>query len=158
MIFIGGISQGQKILDYVKTVICDRCGGYGRYQVYMTYMYFSFFFIPLFKWNKRFYVKMSCCDAVYELDPEVGKALLQGRQADIKSSDLTLVQEGRRRGYYDSGTYKTWKNAEIADMRQKRILSTVLNAAGDCDGRRRTNRSWREFSIPCRYEAEPRIF
>ena len=26
MIFIGGISQGQKILDYVKTVICDRCG------------------------------------------------------------------------------------------------------------------------------------
>ncbi len=47
MIFIGGISQGQKILDYVKTVICDRCGGYGRYQVFMTYMYFSFFFIPL---------------------------------------------------------------------------------------------------------------
>ena len=99
MIFIGGISQGQKILDYVKTVICDRCGGYGRYQVYMTYMYFSFFFIPLFKWNKRFYVKMSCCDAVYELDPEMGKALLHGQQADIKSSDLTLVQEGRRRGY-----------------------------------------------------------
>ena len=74
-----------------------------------TYMYFSFFFIPLFKWNKRFYVKMSCCDAVYELDPEVGKALLHGQQADIKSSDLTLVQEGRRRGYYDSGIYKTWK-------------------------------------------------
>ena len=42
MIFIGGISQGQKILDYVKTVICDRCGAYGRYQVMMTYMYFSF--------------------------------------------------------------------------------------------------------------------
>ena len=109
MIFIGGISQGQKILDYVKTVICDRCGGYGRCQVYMTYMYFSFFFIPLFKWNKRFYVKMSCCEAVYELDPEVGKALLHGQQVDIKSSDLTLVQEGHRRVYYDSGTYKTWK-------------------------------------------------
>ena len=61
MIFIGGISQGQKILDYVKTVICDRCGAYGRYQVMMTYMYFSFFFIPLFKWNKKFYVK---CPAV----------------------------------------------------------------------------------------------
>ena len=44
MIFIGGISQGQKILDYVKTVICDRCGAYGRYQVMMTYMYFSFFY------------------------------------------------------------------------------------------------------------------
>ena len=59
MIFIGGISQGQKILDYVKTVICDRCGRYGRFQVVMTYMYFSFFFIPLFKWNRKYYVKMS---------------------------------------------------------------------------------------------------
>ena len=96
MFFIGGISQGQKLLDYVKTVICDRCGGYGRYQVIMTYMYFSFFFIPLFKWNRRFYVKMTCCNAVYELDPEVGKAILRGENVDIASSDLTLVQEGHR--------------------------------------------------------------
>ena len=109
MIFIGGISQGQKILDYVKTVICDRCGGYGRYQVYMTYMYFSFFFIPLFKWNKKFYVKMSCCEAVYELDPEKGKALARGQQADITQADLTLVQEGNRRSSYENGSYKVWK-------------------------------------------------
>ena len=67
MIFIGGISQGEKILNYTQTVICDICGRYGRYQVIMTYMYFSFFFIPLFKWNKRFYVKMTCCGSVYEL-------------------------------------------------------------------------------------------
>ncbi len=101
---------------------------------------------------------MSCCDAVYELDPEVGKALLQGRQADTKSSDLTLVQEGAAGAITTAEPIRPGKNAEIADMRQKRILSTVLNAAGDCDGRRRTDRSWREFSIPCRYEAEPRIF
>ena len=85
MIFIGGISQGQKILDYVKTVICDRCGRYGRFQVVMTYMYFSFFFIPLFKWNRKYYVKMSCCGTVYELDPEVGKILARGGQVDILS-------------------------------------------------------------------------
>ena len=42
MIFIGGISQGEKILNYTQTVICDICGRYGRYQVIMTYMYFSF--------------------------------------------------------------------------------------------------------------------
>jgi hypothetical protein len=109
VIFIGGISQGQKILDYVKTVICDRCGAYGRYQVMMTYMYFSFFFIPLFKWNKKFYVKMSCCEAVYELDPEKGKALARGQQADITQADLTLVQEGNRRSSYENGSYKVWK-------------------------------------------------
>ena len=62
MIFIGGISSGTKAIEYIKTVICSHCGSYGRYQVFMTYMYFSFFFIPLFKWNKKFYVKMSCCE------------------------------------------------------------------------------------------------
>lgn len=101
MIFIGGISQGQKALDYVKTVICGRCGRYGRYQVFMTYMYFSFFFIPLFKWSRRYYVKMSCCGTVYELDPEVGKILARGGQVDITEKDLTLVQEGN--GRYDNG-------------------------------------------------------
>ena len=109
MIFIGGISQGQKILDYVKTVICDRCGRYGRYQVMMTYMYFSFFFIPLFKWNKKFYVKMTCCGAVYELDPEVGRAILAGQDVDITGKDLTLIQEGNSRSGYENGAYKTWK-------------------------------------------------
>lgn len=100
MIFIGGISSGQKVLDYVKTVICGRCGGYGRYQVLMTYMYFSFFFIPLFKWNKRFFVKMSCCGAVYELNPEVGKEIARGRQVDIGEADLRLVENGSGRPHY----------------------------------------------------------
>lgn len=44
MFFICGMSQGKKILDYTKTVICGLCGGYGRYQVFMTYSYFSIFF------------------------------------------------------------------------------------------------------------------
>ncbi|WP_455903522.1 zinc ribbon domain-containing protein, partial [Clostridium sp.] len=64
------------------------------YQVYMTYMYFSFFFIPIFKWNRRFFVEMSCCGAVYELDPEVGKRLLRGEEVEITESDLTLRQDG----------------------------------------------------------------
>ena len=99
MIFIGGISQGQKILDYVKTVICDRCGRYGRFQVVMTYMYFSFFFIPLFKWNRKYYVKMSCCGTVYELDPEVGKILARGGQVDIEArregEEVEIAVKGR---------------------------------------------------------------
>lgn len=94
MIFIGGISSGMKPIEYLKKVICSRCGAYGRYQVYMTYLYFSFFFIPLFKWNRRFYVKMSCCQAVYELDAEIGRRLLRGEDVEIREEDLTLVQDG----------------------------------------------------------------
>lgn len=94
MIFIGGISSAVKQLEYLKTVICSVCGSYGRYQVYMTYTYFSFFFIPLFKWNRKFYVKMTCCGSVYELDRETGMKILRGQAADIGESDLSLMQRG----------------------------------------------------------------
>ena len=96
MIFIGGISSGRQKIEYpyLKTVICGRCGAYGRYEVFMTYMYFSFFFIPLFKWNRQYYVEMSCCGAVYELNPEVGRRLLRGEDVEIKEEYLTLLQDG----------------------------------------------------------------
>lgn len=94
MIFIGGINSGVRQLEYEKMVICGRCGAYGRYQVCMTYLYFSFFFIPLFKWNRRYFVTMSCCGAEYELDQEVGRALFHGASVDIREENLTLCREG----------------------------------------------------------------
>lgn len=96
MLFIFGISQGRKLLDYTKTVICGQCGGYGRYQVFMTYSYFSIFFIPIIKWNRHYYVQMSCCNTVYELNPEKGKQISRRESADISEQDLTLVQSGHR--------------------------------------------------------------
>ena len=119
MIFIGGISQGRKILDYVRTVICGCCGRYGRYEVIMTYTYFSFFFIPLFKWNRQFYVRMTCCGAVYSREKEVGQQILAGRDVEIRPEDLTLVQGGDGSGTYgrvkkhcDHCGYETFEDFE----------------------------------------------
>ena len=89
MLFIGGISQGRKLLNYARSILCGSCGSTSQCQVFMTYMYFSFFFIPLFKWNKRFYVQMSCCSAIYELEPEIGKAILRGEEPAITSATFT---------------------------------------------------------------------
>lgn len=97
MFFIFGISQGSKGLDYTKTVVCRQCGGYGRYQVFMTYSYFSLFFIPVFKWGRRYFVQMSCCNTVYELNPEKGKQLSHGENVDIGEQDLTLFKAQRGR-------------------------------------------------------------
>ena len=104
MFFIGGITQGQKQLTFNQLVVCSQCGAYGRYQVFMTYMCFSFFFIPLFKWGRRYYVKTSCCETIYELDVEVGKRIDRGETLEIQSSDLTLVQSGRKKNEWNS----TW--------------------------------------------------
>ena len=94
MFFICGIDSGQKELPFHQLEICGRCGSYGRYQVFMTYMCLSLFFIPVFRWNRRYYVRMSCCGAVYALNPETGRRIARGEDVRIAPSDLTLAQEG----------------------------------------------------------------
>lgn len=99
MFFICGVDTRTKEIQYSKTVICMQCGGYGRYQIFMTYTCLSLFFIPVFKWNRQYFVKMSCCDTVYGISPEMGKRISRGEQVDITEHDLVLVQSGRRQDY-----------------------------------------------------------
>lgn len=88
MFFMMGITDGRRDLDFTQTVICDACGKYGRYQVFMTYMVLSLFFIPCFKWNKHYYVQTSCCNTVYELEPEIGKRIARGEQIEIRPEHM----------------------------------------------------------------------
>lgn len=94
MFFICGVNSGQKELPFNQLVICSRCGSYGRYQVFVTYMSLSLFFIPILKWGRRYYVKMSCCGTIYELSPELGRRIARGEQVEIAQSDLNLVKSG----------------------------------------------------------------
>jgi hypothetical protein len=106
MFFIMGVSQGQKQLEYHQTVICGVCGAYGRYEVFMTYMYLSFFFIPLFKWNKQYLVRTSCCGSVYSLDPEIGRAIERGEQIEITEDALVLQSSGKTAAQQGAGGSK----------------------------------------------------
>ena len=107
MFFIMGISQGNKELDFSQTIICEACGRYGRYEVFMSYTYLSLFFIPLFKWDKHYYVRSSCCKTLYELDPEKGRAIAEGRKVTINSSDLVLRSRGNGSPHdYEDNKYR----------------------------------------------------
>lgn len=96
MFFIMGVSSKQRQLDFHQTITCSRCGQYGHYEVYMEYMFFSFFFIPLFKWNKKYYVKSSCCSSLYMINKELGSAIEKGEAITIKDEDLELFHDGQR--------------------------------------------------------------
>ena len=102
-----GITDGRKDFDFLQNILCTVCGRYGRYQVFMTYTVLSLFFIPCFKWNKHYYVRTSCCETVYELDPEVGKRIARGENVEIRPEDLKRIDTG---GYGSFGTYKICSN------------------------------------------------
>lgn len=101
MFFMIGITDGRKDFPFTQTIICKACGRYGRYQVFMTFMQLLLFFIPCGRWNKRYYVEMSCCHTIYELNPEVGRRIARGEDVSITDADLTLVRRGNA-GYGDN--------------------------------------------------------
>lgn len=94
MFFVLGINEKREDLADEQLVTCERCGSYGRYLVFMTYSVLSLFFIPIFRWNRHYYVEMSCCRALYELDPEIGRQIASGQNVEIRNEDLTLLSSG----------------------------------------------------------------
>ena len=86
MFFIMSINSEEEKLDFYETAICPSCGGFGRAEVFCTFSHFTLFFIPLFAFSRRYYIKMSCCGAVCEMDKETGDAIRKGQITHI---DLT---------------------------------------------------------------------
>ena len=82
MFFIFGINERRTQLPFRQNFPCPVCGRYSAMTVWVTYTYFMFFFIPLFIWNKRYYVRMECCGAKCEISPELGR--------DIESEKVTV--------------------------------------------------------------------
>lgn len=94
MFFIMGVSQKQNKLEFDELTICKCCGKYGHIEVFMSYCYFMFFFIPLFKWNKEYFIKMSCCNQLGKLDNAIGRKIERKEQVilNIEDIDFNIVE------------------------------------------------------------------
>ncbi|MEA4892614.1 MAG: zinc ribbon domain-containing protein [Peptococcaceae bacterium] len=97
MFFMIGVTPGEKQLDFRQPILCRRCGKYGRFEVYVTYMQLLLFFLPVFRWNRRYLVRTSCCGACYELRPETGRQIEKGLAPEIQPQDLG---EAMTAGFY----------------------------------------------------------
>lgn len=93
MLFIFGISNGEKKLEFSQSLICSRCSQFGRLELTMTFLCLTLFFLPAFRWNKKYYVKSTCCGAVYSIDASLGKRIQRGEQITLSEQDLELVSE-----------------------------------------------------------------
>ena len=72
----------------------------------MLYTVLSLFFVPTFKWNRRYYVQSTCCGTTYELNPEIGRQIARGENVEILSQHLNRVDSGGL-----SGWFGRWKSA-----------------------------------------------
>lgn len=88
MFFICGIDTRDKALGYARQLVCPCCGRLGRFEVYVMYTCLSLFFVPLFKWGRRYYARASCCGAVCEIDSALGRRIEHGEPVELTAADL----------------------------------------------------------------------
>ncbi|HEY8363623.1 MAG TPA: zinc ribbon domain-containing protein [Tissierellaceae bacterium] len=105
MFFIFGITTKEDKLDFTQTFVCPNCGAYGRLEVFVTYTVFTLFFLPIFKWNKRYYVKSTCCGSLYSIDSDLGRDIEKGIKTKIEESDLRPIYTGYSQRYCPSCHY-----------------------------------------------------
>jgi hypothetical protein len=95
MFFIGifgVLSKEQEIAD-LKDLPCRFCDGYHGGSVIKSYSYFHVFFIPVHKWNIKYYVICKGCSSIYEISPEKGKLLETGQTNEVDHWDLKVFKE-----------------------------------------------------------------
>lgn len=97
MFFIFGITSKRDDLDFGETRICSVCGRYGRYNVFVGYNALSLFFIPVFKWGKKYFMEASCCGSLFSLSEEIGRDIESGRNVSVGDEDLTPIYTNNSR-------------------------------------------------------------
>lgn len=105
MFFIMGVSTKEEKIDFNQTEICPNCDSFSRLELFMTYSYLMLFFIPVFKWNRKYYVKSSCCNSLYTIDKELGESIRRGRVSRINPEDLHTINQGYRSNNCPNCTY-----------------------------------------------------
>ncbi len=94
MFFFLAILPIKKVMRYNIGGICKSCGQICDYEVIMTANCLSVFFIPLFKFSKQYYVKTSCCEALFSLDKKTGALIFADKYVIITEDKLTLIDDG----------------------------------------------------------------
>lgn len=97
MFFIGifGIQSKSKLQKEYENVICPDCGRFSRAELFESYMYFHFFFIPLFKWDRKYYIKLRCCNAIYVAEQDYAKELLGNDTIDFTRLKKAGISDSR---------------------------------------------------------------
>ncbi|MVB11903.1 zinc-ribbon family protein [Caprobacter fermentans] len=92
MFFIIGITSGIAELGFRSCGYFPCCSLRGKTAlVTCVYKQFTFFFIPLFRFGKRYFISCPDCGAVYEIHREEGKRIERSPGSEINPDQIFRV-------------------------------------------------------------------
>ena len=72
MIFIAGINDGEKKLNYRQEILCKECNRQGFLEI-ITYSDTCLCSLYLYSDGKEYYATTNCCNTMYKIDDEILK-------------------------------------------------------------------------------------
>lgn len=90
-----GVGTKEKEIKDVQNIVCKKCGSMSTYKLSKLYNYFHIFFIPVFKWGDKYYLRSRCCNSVFELNKEVGNSIENGEYKGINDEDMIELYSER---------------------------------------------------------------
>ena len=95
MFFIGvfGIENKSKEIKTLNNLTCKKCENKVNGRLIKYYDFFHFFFIPLFRWNEKYYVLCDKCKCLYSIPKDKGKAIERGEDGQLTYWDLQEVYD-----------------------------------------------------------------
>lgn len=102
MFFIGvfGIENKEKVVKILDNISCKKCNSVASGKLIKSFDFFHFFFIPLFKWNEKYFVVCDECKTIFSIQKEKGKSIELGESIDITYWDLQEVYNEYNSNYY----------------------------------------------------------
>lgn len=93
MFFIGifGIENKDKEIKILDNISCKKCNETITGRLIKNLNFFHLFFIPLFKWNEKYYLVCNQCKSVYIIPKDKGKTLENGENIEISYWDLQEI-------------------------------------------------------------------
>lgn len=93
MFFIGifGIENKAKEIKIINNFICKSCNRLTIGRVIKHYEFFHFFFIPIFKWNEKYYVECESCKKIFSISKEKGKLIEKGENIELTYWNLNEI-------------------------------------------------------------------
>lgn len=112
MFFIGifGIENKDKEVKDLNNLTCKKCNSTIKGKLIKNFDFFHFFFIPIFKWNEKYYVLCNRCKCLYSIPKEKGKAIEKGEEVNITYWDLQEVYSDNNINFNNSYDMKICPN------------------------------------------------
>lgn len=104
MFFIGifGVEARECVIRDVKNLYCRECDEHVFGRVIKRYNFFHFFFIPVLKWNERYYVKYDNCSHIYGISKEKGKSIESDEDIELCYWDLKDIEESNNSSRFNN--------------------------------------------------------